>query len=193
MTTCRDVITLAMKLAKAIASGENPSADEAQDGLVCLQSLYDHWATSGLFGQLQDSVAESSVTADKVVLNSRYRLFNGATVTLPTEQLQCGTEYPPYDLSIVETSNGTTLSRKVYEAGIGGWVELTGLTLDSIAPLSTRGAVGLASALATSSAFIAMFGDAALSPRVDRAAQAFQLSLSLKLGGDRPKLAAEYF
>ena len=46
--TGRDLINSALRLIKVIASGENPTADEAQDALMVLNNMIDAWAAEHL-------------------------------------------------------------------------------------------------------------------------------------------------
>jgi hypothetical protein len=48
MATVLDIIAGSMRLLGAIATGENPSASEAQDGLFALNALIDTWKTERL-------------------------------------------------------------------------------------------------------------------------------------------------
>jgi hypothetical protein len=62
---CSDIITSALKLARVIPSGASPSSDETSDGLDCLQSMYDEWVTSGMFGSLTDAYLTYDDTAQE--------------------------------------------------------------------------------------------------------------------------------
>lgn len=48
MTTARDLIKSAMRLATILASGEEPTADETVDGLKTLNDLLENWSTERL-------------------------------------------------------------------------------------------------------------------------------------------------
>lgn len=48
MTTARDLIKSSMRLAKIIASGESPTADELVDGLKTFNDLLEGWSTERL-------------------------------------------------------------------------------------------------------------------------------------------------
>ena len=48
MTTPYDIITRAMKDIGALAAGENPTADEAQDGLDLLNDMIAQWSNENM-------------------------------------------------------------------------------------------------------------------------------------------------
>jgi hypothetical protein len=192
--TCLDIITSALKLGRVIPSGGTPSAAETEDGMDCLQSLYDEWVAGAMFGKLTDSYLTASDTAQE---GYRYLLAAGVTLTEPAtisaEDSADGVERQPRDLALYESLTSTgTRSVRLYDRT--GWVDLLDLTTGDIAPLSSRGKMGLAACLATSGAFAAMFGDTAtMNPDVRAAANRFKASLSYKLGSTRDRTAAEYF
>jgi hypothetical protein len=190
--TCRDVITDALKLARVLSSGEIASADEAEDGLNCLQSFYDSLVFQGMFGTLTDVYLDSDDIAEE---GKRYYVPAGVVLTAPTSEYldSCGNVRQPRDLALYEalTASGVRTVR-LYDRT--AWVELTGLTLSSVAPLALRNRIGLAAALATSAGFAAMFADTAtLNPDVRRAAQMFLGALSAKDGSTQDKIAPDYF
>lgn len=194
MATCSDVVTAALKLARVVTPGETPEATEAADGMDCLQGLYDHWRTSGMFGRLEDVYLTSSDTAEE---GKRYLLASGVTLTEPTtiaaEDAVDGTIRQPRDLSLYESLTSTgTLTARLYDRT--AWVNLLGLALTDQAPLSSRSKTGLAACLAVHGGFAAMFGDTAtLNPDVRAMANGFATSLSHKIGTTRDRLAPDYF
>lgn len=171
MATCLDIITDALKLARVIGSGEEPSAAEGADGMIALQSLYDGMVFGGMFGELEDVYLEENEYA---LEGKRYYVPAGITLTAATNDYEDaeGVVRQPRDLALYEslTADGTR-SVKLYDRT--AWVELTGLTTSSTAPLAERDRLGLAAALACSAAFAAMFGDATISPRVERLSAKF--------------------
>ncbi len=189
MPTARDVIMLAMKQARVLAPGEEPSADEAADGLKLLQGLYDAWWTGGMFGQLYDTVYALSQTAAPF---DRAQHAGTVIVTLPTQVDNDNGLMPPYDLSPIELFNTTTLalSRYLFDATRGAWVNINALTLDSEAPLASRGIDGLAACLSMS--FAEMFGEQ-LGPMTARRAGLFKTALSMKLGAERTHTEVAWF
>lgn len=190
--TCLDIITYAMRQARVLGPGKEPKAAEAEEGLVALQSFYDELVQGGMFGRLEDSYLTADDTAEE---GKRYLLASGVTLTEPTtvaaEDSADGIARQPRDLSVYEkvTSAGVR-SVRLYDRT--AWVDLIGLASSDIAPLSDRGAYGLASALATSGGFIDMFG-AELSPVVLARAKRFLSNLSHKLGSTRDRLTPDYF
>ncbi len=187
--SCLDIITAAMRQARVIALGEVPESTESDAGLFALQGLYEQWIVGGMFGQLEDSTETASLTAAPF---QRIRHPGTVTVTLPTTVDDGGDIFPPYDLSIIETFNTTTgvLTRYLYDASGAGWVSISDLLTSSTAPLATRGRDGLAACLAMS--FAELFG-ASIGPGVAMRARNFKTALSMKLGADRPRAAAEYY
>src|SRR6185503_11866002 len=170
MATCLDSISSAMRLARIIASGETPDADEAEDGMDCLQALYDHWRTNGLFGRLEDVYLTADDTAEE---GKRYYVPNGVTLTDATSVIDAGCTRQARDLGLYETllSDGTH-SAKLYDRT--AWISLMGLAQTDEAPMSSRGRIGLSACLAISGAFAAQFGDTAtMNPDVRALAASF--------------------
>lgn len=201
--TCLDIITDALKLAGVLRSGASPKAAESDDGMVCLQALYDEWVLGGMFGRLTDSYLTADADAQE---GYRYYVPAGVTLTDATSDYvpQYGDAYDdcdyssgigytrqPRDLAIYEslTSTGT---RKVKLYDRTGWVDLLDLTTASIAPLASRGRTGLACALATSGAFVATFG-ASLRPDVVSKGRDFTANLANKFGSTQDEAPGEYF
>lgn len=187
MTTCRDIITYAMRQTKVLASGEDPTGDEMADGMVALQSFYDGLVADGMFTRLNqryETTDYEPLEGDMVTAPS------GVTIDFP-ETLDDGTR-TPRDLSLIETVIDGTRTLRVWDRT--GWVSLLELDATTAAPLASRGAFGLAAALATSGGFAAMFGNAAdIGPDTRRLALQFMRSLSFKYGTDRATASAEYF
>ncbi len=179
MATCLDTITTALKLAKVLPSGGTPSAAETVDGLACLQSLYDGWVMGGMFGRLEDVYLEEDDVAEE---GTRYFVPTGITLTAATSSYvdSCGVTRQPRDLAMYESlTEAGTRSVKLYDRT--EWVDLLGLASGDEAPLSKRDSVGLAACLATSGAFIAMFGGE-VAPPVILKTSAFLKSLMGKDG-----------
>jgi hypothetical protein len=156
MATCATVIGYALKLGKVLPSGGTATTDEAADGLVCLQSLYDGWVTGGMFGELEDVYLDAD---DVAMEGKRYFVPSGITLTDASSVYldENDDTRQPRDLALYETlTEAGTRTVKLYDRT--AWVPVTGLASSDTAPLSNRGAMGLAACLATSGAFLDMFG-----------------------------------
>jgi hypothetical protein len=163
MTTCRDVISYALRQAKVYAPGETPTAEDAADGLVALQSLYDGYRSNGMFGLpfYEEELPDTIITDE-------------------------GDEREPWELSLCIVADIP------YVRDHGDWKRLTGLSLDDEPPLAQRGMSGLAASLATSGGFAAMF-TSDIDPRIDWLARNFNGGLVGKFGSEQAKYAAVYF
>lgn len=190
MPTCRDVITLALRLGKVAGISGTPTASEVDLGLTALQSFYLDMVANGMFGQLADVVTSVPYT---VKPGQRVRVLGSAAITYPTQVDEGCASFPPYDLSLVETFDvaSSTRSLRLFEAGRGAWVELCNLGLSDEAPLATRGVVGLAATFATSGAFLVCFSSV-LDPNLAPAVRTFRTGLIGKAGGDRQHFADDY-
>lgn len=188
MTTCRDIISYALKQATVIAPGEDVSSDEAADGLVALQSMYDIWVANGMFGTLSDVYKTEDYEAAE---GERVSAPSGVTVTFPeTVTERAGTVRAPRDLAIIETNIAGARVVKVYDRT--GWVPVTDLTLASDAPFAVRGVAGLSACLARS--YAEMFGGSVvLGGNTQMLARQFEGGLSSKFGTTQDKSWAEYF
>jgi hypothetical protein len=191
MATCLDIITHAMRQARIIGPGKDPKSAEAEEGMVALQSLYDGWRTGGMFGRLEDVFLEASEPAFE---GMRYFVPTGLTLTAATSVYIDANDQTrqPRDLAMYEVvTQGGDHTVRLYDRK--EWVDLLDLESSDEAPLSGRGAYGLAACLATSEAFAAMFNDAQLSPRVERLAAQFTRGLMSKQGSTQDRSAGTYF
>lgn len=187
MPTCRDVVTLALKMARAISPGEEPEASEAEDGMIVLQSLYDGWVSGGMFGRLEDVYLGTDEAAQE---GKRYLLAAGVTLSPPAVPFDDGSEErPARDLALYEAvEEGGARTVHLYDRT--GWVAMTGLTLNSEAPLASRGLAGLAACVAQS--YAEMFGTS-IGPETTRLALGFRSSLAGKHGTTRTRAEADWF
>lgn len=147
MPTCRDIITSAYR--KVTSSEETMSAASAEDGLAQLQSLYLELVMNAGFGSFRDVLPTSNYTACE---QDRVKLSAGVTATIPASVTDCwtGDLRAPLDLAcivVIDPANPPA-QISVYDAMLGAWVRLDGLTFDSSPPLYTRGQDGLACRLA---------------------------------------------
>lgn len=184
MTTCRDIITHGMKLARILSPGEPAQAEEAADGLFVLQGMFDAYANGGMFGRLTDVLKDSDYEAKEWE-----RVVSSATVTLPATIGEGTEERPPYDLAAIEKVESGVRSFWIYDRS--GWVRIDNLTLDTICPLAARGRDGLAAAFAVR--FVGLFGDGLVSPEIQLLGRQFIGSLASKLGTERRPVQTVYF
>lgn len=181
MPTCRDIITTAMQMAKVIALGEEPSADEAQAGLNALNGMYERWLTTGMFGALTDVYATSDLTAGE---NQRITITSGA-VTLPTT---IDDRRGPRDLSVVEIYANS--ARAVWLFDRNSWVSLGELELTDEAPLALRGRSGLAACLAME--WVELFGGE-ITLGIANTAGSFRVNIATKQGSMQNAAEQSYF
>ncbi len=144
MTTCRDIVTLAMQMSAIVGLGRTPKAKEAEIGLDVLQSLYEQMVSDDLFGPTTRLYKTEDYTAKEYE-----NIFaDNATITIPQtlKDLETGETRVPKDLAIIcVEANGV---RQAYVYSGNAWETVYGLTLSSTAPLATRNKLGLASLLA---------------------------------------------
>lgn len=184
MTTVREIITLGLQLGRVIPLGEEPDAAESDAGLTVLQGMYDSMFADGQFSKLTDVYK----TVNYEALENE-RITSSATITLPTLlDVEYDEPRAPRDLSAVVVITPTGQENYVFSGG--AWEECHGLTLDSTAPLATRGKDGLAALFAMY--FCEAFGGS-LGPMYTRRGNQFRGSLSYKLGSTRDVVAAEYY
>lgn len=165
MTTCADILRLAMGQLGLTRAGEQPTGQESTDGLIAIQGMYDAWLAEGMFGRVNDTIISGNYTAaeqDRVINDGGY------TVTLPTvitPTVPTGTYYPiwpdertwaalqstatrpPRDLARVDVVASGATTNYLYDARQRAWITLNGLALSSTAPLANRGVLGLAACL----------------------------------------------
>lgn len=201
MASCLDIITYAMRQSRIIGPGKSPKAAEAAEGMIALQSLYDQWRTGGMFGKLCDVYLTGDANAQE---GKRYYIPAGITLTAATSAYtpECQSDYgdgysstgsvrQPRDLALYETLNSTgTQTAKLYDRT--EWIDLAGLELSDVAPLSGRNAYGLAACLATSGAFIAMFGGEPGKGVINLCGQ-FQRGVMSKFGSTQDAQSSDYF
>lgn len=176
MTTCREIVTLALRQARIVGIGRTPRASEADEGLKALQSLYDSMFADGPLGPFTDVYATANYTAQE---NERI-IADGVTITIPDTIEDDGETRTPKDLTAVIVITDTT--QKNYVFSLGRWQVCDALTLDSTAPLANRDVTGLAALLALQ--YSEMFG-ASLPPKTERRAYQFKGALSHKFATKR--------
>lgn len=137
MTTVRDIIKIAMQRAGILGLGRDPRASEAADALIVVQGFYDNLMQGEFFGGLTDVYATDDATANEFERITT----NGYTITLPTTISDPDGTRTPRDTAIISLDG-------VFHIWDGEWRQVSGLSLDSYAPLSSRGSNGLACAIA---------------------------------------------
>lgn len=185
MATVREVIHTAMRKARITRT---PLADEVNDALVGLQSLYDSWVSGGLFGRLDNRIATTEYTAGE---NQRILVKDGGSIVLPEVVDDDGDDRSPRNRAVVVVVNPAdqTTETHLYDASAGGWVSIQGLALDDEAPLSNRDMEGLATCLAET---LEEYGTE-LGPFARRRAAQFKASLSNSYDDPRRDMTAEFF
>jgi hypothetical protein len=148
MTTCRDLIRASMLEIRAIASGEQPTADELSDGMARLKNIVD-----GVFGfpigaRLVDVIVEDDTTLEP---DQRALVFADKPITItPCDMPRDGTRMQVKDMlgnfatypvtipslptDIVMNANGQS-DTYVYLEDLTSWVAISSLTPDSQIPL----------------------------------------------------------
>lgn len=143
MTTNLDIIKRGMKKLHVLPSGMEPTAPQAYDAMVTLQSIYCEVIGLGLLGKMYDVLATANLTALEW---ARVRVDGaGLTITLPTTITQqifdswpflfsnfyrnCGPDYgwfyrwgfwnlprPPFNLApvVITGANSYTIGTTVY-------------------------------------------------------------------------------
>jgi hypothetical protein len=170
MTTCRDIVTLALRQARVVGVGRSPRAAEAAEGMTALQSLYDSMFSHGPLGPFTEVYATEDYTAKE----DERIIADNATITIP-DSIEVYGDDPrtPTDLAAVVVITDTT--RLQYVFSLGRWEVCHGLSLDDVAPLAERDKTGLAALLAKE--YAEMFG-AQLTPATMMRAMRFQGDLS---------------
>lgn len=178
--TCREAIKRALRMLGVLGKGEEPSADDANDGLSALVTLYADLIGNGTLGALTPVIADADYEAGE-----NERVVKGAhTITLPTTVTDdCSSEArPPRNRAVVVIAT-TTPEHHIYVAEQAVWVQTDTLELDDFAPLSSE---GLCARLAAS---LSVEQGVPLPPLIAAAASQFTLNLSLAAGEARDEPA----
>ncbi len=188
--TVRDIIFSASRKLNAAQLGVSLAAEEAEEHLATVIGAYEELVNAGSFGRMKDVLAQSNYTAEEY---DRVRYTDPVVITIPTQITdRCtGDLRSPFDLSsviLVRTGHDPQIS--VYDALLGLWVRLDGLTLDSLAPLARRGRDGLACWIAVK---IADVYGLPVPPATARGSGLFMASLMSKRSSPRVETVAEYF
>lgn len=192
MATCRDVITRALRKLGELGVGEVASNQDAATGMASLQTMFDAWATGGMFGPLRDLYKSGAYTA-----KAGERIRTTATVTLPTyttdtDAVDVSDKDLPKDRSLIVVVNPTTGVRQtnLWDSWRGQWVRIEALTLSDECPLSALGVDDLACCLAK------VIGDevnASVGPQTELRAAKFVQRMTQKRDGERQPTQPEFF
>ena len=149
MTTCRNIIRSAMLEIKALASGEEPTADELSDGLERLQGI-----VNGLLGNgVGTSLADVDVAADSTLLpDTRAIVAQSAAITLTFpatpangQRVQIIGDFATHNATLdgngrtipaVTLSSDATNNTYIYIADTASWALISPLTADSDLPIN---------------------------------------------------------
>jgi hypothetical protein len=143
MATCSDIIARALRMARIVAKGDEPTAEEESDGMEALLSIYQRLAHSAL-----STDVERYETADYEPEEGE-RVYCTQTVTLPTT-IDDGEVRRPYDLAAIQYLDENTSSAwRTYISDKGTWTRIDNLTEASDAPFADRDQDGLAALLAS--------------------------------------------
>lgn len=208
MATCQALIKRSLRMLGELASGREPSSNEAADALQALQGLYKHLVATGTLGRLRDVLTATNYTAGE---NERVINTSGGaiTITLPTTV----TDYndyssaagSTYDYGFCGSGNGTRAPRDrsvvvkagatpttwIYDADLAAWVDIDGLTLTSAAPFTQKLETGMAALLATHIA--SEYREGPVSPMVSVGAAQCVSALTRRADSPATVAASEYF
>lgn len=135
MTTPQDIITRAMKDIGAIAAGEVPTADEAQDGLDLLNDMIDQWSNESMMVFYRTEIVFNTVQN-----TVQYTLGPGGSVGATFVGSIAGNVLTVTSISagaitqgMTLTGTGITAGTKIvaFESGAGGNVNEAGTYLVS--------------------------------------------------------------
>ena len=181
VTTCRDIVTRALRMSSVVDREDDPTAAELRDGMTVLQTLYDQWLVGGMFGRLTDIYETDSYEAGE---GQRIFLDTG-TVTLPTT---IDGDRKPRDLVAVEAFD--TDGRKAWIWDRTAWIRIDSLSENDNAPLADRGVNGLAACVAI--LFVEEFGGDIKASAMKQAGT-FKMALSYKMGSERDLVEGQYY
>lgn len=200
MALCSAVITSALKR----LGNSNPSTTEISDALPALQGLYDRLVDAGTFGRLNDIIVTSDYEAqefDRIFVNTS----DTVTITVPDTYERTAldppttrddpdlTNRPARDLAciVVNVLESTDRVVLIRDAGLGGWVDASAITLTDQAPLSRRDFSGLACRLAVLLAD--EYSDRAPNPSTVAEAARFMSGIAHQAASPRYETAVDFF
>ncbi len=84
MATALDVIKRSMRIIGALSDGENPTAEQAADGLTALQAMLGEWETRGVrLGSVVDATYATATDIPVPVTHLQALAFNLAVCIAP--------------------------------------------------------------------------------------------------------------
>ncbi len=140
--TCSDIISRALRLARVVALGDEPTADEEAEGLIVLKSIYQRLADTSL------ATSEELYEADDYTADEGDRVYCLGAVTLPST-IEDGTTRRPADLAAVQYNENDGDGWQTWISDKGDWVRIDDLTDDDAAPFATRNQEGLSALVAS--------------------------------------------
>lgn len=205
MKTVRDIGTLALRKLGVLRSGGEMKAADAQECLDSLTSFYNECIGMGTFGRVWNVPISTAGTITSGA-NQHINVLteDAVTVDLPTTLPAChwdtwrpcrdygwGLNVPlggdtglnvPRDKSVVMVTDqfGAGRATYIYDGTVQRWMRVDTLALTDEAPLSARGADGLAAVLAMR--LVDQFGDALASQMTLQAANRYRTALVTNFG-----------
>lgn len=145
--TCREIISEALEENGMRGLGDTADAAEAARGLTRLQAMWNAGVEQGLFGRVEEYLADANYTAEE-----GQRIYSaGYTITLPTTIVDedTGEDRRPRDFAMVQVVNASTDPQiSLYDAHEAEWKRIDNLDLDTECPFGRRYRHGLVAALA---------------------------------------------
>lgn len=205
MAACRDIITTSLRKIGVLRAGGEASAADAADALSSLKSFYMERITAGTFGRVWNipiSVGGevtprgndhiNILTADAVTVDPPSLVpYDYWRTWMPCRDYGWGLNVPlggddgfnvPRDKAPLIITNEFTEERVtyLYDGTIQRWMRIDNLALTDEAPLSARGADGLASVLAMR--LTELFGSELAGPMTMQSANRYLTALATNYG-----------
>jgi hypothetical protein len=143
MATCSDVIARALRLARVVAIGDNPTASEEEEGMTVLQSIYNRLADTALATSIE------LYEDDDYEAEEGDRVYSLGTVALPVTVIDNSVERRPLDLAAIQYNENDGDGWQTWISDRGDWVRIDDLSDTDAAPLSSRNLEGLCCLVAT--------------------------------------------
>jgi hypothetical protein len=142
MATCTEIIGRALRMARVVAKGDEPTSTESAEAMTALLSIYQRLAHTAL------STDTERYETDDYTAEEGERIYCTGTVTLPTT-IDDGDTRRPLDLAAIQYQDENTASAwRTYVSDKGTWTRIDNLVEASDAPFADRNQDGLAALLA---------------------------------------------